>query len=759
MRWARDGDRPCCFIGDLLVNGAGKLVVTRAVVLGLAALAGCKDSPPSDSIASPRNSAAGVRDSNGLIPPDELTPIGAAAYAPRQANTLTFTKDIAPTVFENCAICHRPGEAAPFTLLSYEDVKKRAKQIATVVASRFMPPWQPEPGYNEFAGQRGLTSDQIGVIRQWVEEGAIKGDPADLPAVPEWTEGWQLGEPDLIVDPPEPYILPAGGPEVFRNLVIPDVVSSVRYVQAFEFRPGNAKIVHHAEFRVDETPWSLRFDEEDPEPGFGGMHTEGATFPDGHLPGWAPGRTPSMGSEGMAWRLRRGADLLLNLHLLPSGKPEPVQPKLGLFFADEPPTQLPLIIRLGSLSMDIPAGEKEYLIQDSYVLPVDVDVLSVFPHAHYLGKDMKGFATLPDGTKKWLLRIRDWDFNWQDEYRYVEPIFLPKGTILGMQFTYDNSADNVRNPNQPPERVVFGPNSSDEMGDFWVQAMTRSREDLAVLRNDYEHYDAQRTIALYEAINVSSYWGHSILAQHYVKVGRIDEAITHFKESIRLKPGHAITHNNLAMALYKKGEVDEAIGHLQRAVEIDPLSAEAQANLAHMLESQGELDEAIRHFREAVRISADSSGAHYYLGRALERTGRVETALEHFREAVRLEPDWILALNSTAWLLATHPGPGVRDPDEAIRLARHASELTRDQHPVILETLAAAYAAAGQFDRAVSTSERALGFISGPEADELTASIRDGLALYRESLPRRFTRAETPGSRELDRAGRSSHGS
>ena len=183
----------------------------------------------------------------------------------------------------------------------------------------------------------------------------------------------------------------------------------------------------------------------------------------------------------MAWRLESGSDLVLEMHMMPTGKPERVQASVGLFFTDRPPSRRPFIVRLGSQSIDIPAGESEHLVTDSFVLPVDVDVLAVQPHAHHLAKQVQGYARLPDGTMKWLVYIKDWDFRWQDVYRMREPLPLPKGTTLEMRYTYDNSAANVRNPHQPPRRVTFGQTTSSEMGNLWIQIVTRDGADLAAL--------------------------------------------------------------------------------------------------------------------------------------------------------------------------------------------------------------------------------------------------------------------------------------
>ena len=596
---------------------------------------GCKEPDPPDTRRSP---------------PVSMSEGKPQAYVPRPAGQLSFNKHIAPLVFHNCATCHRPGGAGPFDLLSYSDVRRHGKTIVSVTQSRYMPPWQPEPGYGEFIGERRLSVDQIGMLEQWVAEGAAEGDPADLPGVPQWPDGWFLGEPDLVVTMPRPYTLAAEGPDVFRMFVIPVPLKSKRYVRALELRPRNPRVVHHAVGLVDPTSRSRHLDDEDPRPGFEGMRsTEFARPPDGHFLGWTPGKVPMESTEGMSWRLQKGADLVWELHMLSSGKPERIQPSVGLYFSDEAPTKTPFILGLGSRTIDIPAGEKDYWIEDSYVLPVAVQVLGVYPHAHYLGKQMRAFARLPDGTRRWLISIQDWDFNWQDEYLYREPIFLPRGTRLSMRYSYDNSADNIRNPNHPPRRVLYGPNSSDEMGDLWVQVLTQSKADLLTLQREYARKEIDRTIAGYQhslRIRPDDVQTHDQLGQALHEQGRIDAAIRHYRQALHLQPSYAATHNHLANALLEQGNSDQAIQHYFRVLEIKPDFLEAHYNLGGALLAQGHTKEAIAAFQQALQIEPEFAKAHNNLGIAFAQQGDVARALAHFERAVAIQPDYAEAHNN-----------------------------------------------------------------------------------------------------------------
>ena len=609
---------------------------------------------------------AALVSSGPASPPEARERRGSAA--------LTFTKDVAPIVFQHCSACHRPGGSAPFSLLSYADVRKRARKIAAVTESRFMPPWLPEPGYGEFVGERRLSADQIAIIRQWVEEGAARGDPSDLPPVPKQTGGWQLGRPELVIQMPEPYTLPAKGTDVFRNFVVPIPVRAPRYVRTMELRPGNPKIVHHAVMMIDRTPSSQRLAEQDPEPGFGGMDVSSeAHVPGGHLLGWTPGKMPFGGAPGVAWRLEEGTDLVLQLHLLPSGRPEVIQSTVGFFFTDEAPTRFPFMLRLGSKTIDIPAGKKDYVIEDRYELPVDVEVLGVYPHAHYLGKDMQGFATLPDGSKQRLIHIEDWDFKWQDEYRYTKPIRLPKGTTLTMRFTYDNSADNVRNPHHPPTRVVYGPQSSDEMGDLWIQVLPLDSDDLAILTRDFGRKDLKDRIAGYRhslRMKPQDARTQNNLGMALESRGQLERAIRHYRRAIEIEMDYAAPHHNLGDVLAAQGKLDEAIGHYRRALEIRPGLVNAHTNLGIALQRQGERDEAIRHYRHALQIEPDYTQALHNLGMALAAQGKLDEAIHHYRRVLQAKPDYAATHNNLGNALLAQD-----KLDQAIEHYRHALEI------------------------------------------------------------------------------------
>ena len=380
----------------------------------------------------------------------------------------TFTKDVAPILFEKCVTCHRPGEVAPFSLLQYQDVKRRARLIAEVTEKRFMPPWQASPGHGDFRGERRLSEEQIATLREWAKAGAPEGDAKDLPATPKFAEGWALGEPDLVVKMTEPYTLAAEGKDVFRVFVIPLNLEEDKYVRAVEFRPGNRRIVHHALFFLDNTGRARELDAADPGTGYSRMGGPGFT-PTGGLGGWAPGFTAKFLPDEVGRPVRKGADLVVQVHFHPSGKPEVEQSTVGLYFTKKPPQKV--LIPFPSAArraIDIPPGEKKFevrtsLVLDPRIVPKGVTLAGLTPHAHLLCKEVKVDATLPSGETKSLIWIKDYDWDWQDEYFYKTPMQLPAGTKIDMYYRYDNSPENPKNPSNPPKRVRWGEQTTDEM--------------------------------------------------------------------------------------------------------------------------------------------------------------------------------------------------------------------------------------------------------------------------------------------------------
>jgi Flp pilus assembly protein TadD len=573
--------------------------------------------------------------------------LGAGAAAHRLAGTtepqVTFTHDVAPILFHSCAPCHRPGEAAPFSLLSYNDAKTHAHQIVVVTERRIMPPWLPEPDDPKFADDLRLSSDQIAVLKAWVEHGAAEGDPSAVPPRPQFVEGWQLGKPDVIVRATRPFALPAGGSDTYWNFVFRSPVDRSRWLKAVEIRPGDKRLVHHANVLVDRGQ-TARLQEKQPGTGFAGMELtiESETFdPDSHFLFWKPGSAPYVEPDGMAIGLDAKTDLILNMHLQPSGRAEAVQPTLGLYFTDKPATLHPVLLQMENDRMlDIPPGAKDFLVSDDFTLPVDVDLLAIYPHAHYLGKDLQAIATLPDGTKQTLIHIAHWDLNWQAVYRYVSPMTLGKGTTISMHFAYDNSADNIRNPNHPPQRVVAGNRASDEMAHLWLQVLPKTPPDggadpRALIQEAMARHNLQKNSDDFEA--------HYNLAALLQVRGQLAESAAHFAEAVRIRPEDATANNALGAALLASGRTADAIRYLTAALKTRPDYFDAHYNLGNALASQGNFSDALLQFRAAVRLNPQDADAEANLGSAFAETGNIAEARVHYERALKLNPHHELA--------------------------------------------------------------------------------------------------------------------
>ena len=419
-----------------------------------------------------------------------LTLAALVGWAAPPQQRVTFSETIAPIVYQNCVTCHRPGEAAPFSLISYDDVRKRGALVAAVTKSRYMPPWHAAHGYGEFKEERRLTDDQIAAIAQWVANGMPEGDPQKMPKLPTFTEGWHLGKPDLILEMPTAFEVPSSGPDIYRNFVVPTNLTEDRWIRAIEFRPSARKAVHHVLFGYDVGGAVRKMDGVDGKPGYtttmGGNFTNSANS--ASLGGWAVGNNPELLPEEFALSLPKGSDIVLQMHFHPTGKTEAERSIVGIYFSSKAPARnligvdLPPLFGFGA-GINIPAGNSDYTIEDSLTLPVDVEAFGVFAHAHYIAKEMKASATLPDGSIQPLIWIQNWDFNWQDVYTFKNLVALPKGTRIDVRVTYDNSASNPRNPTNPPKTVLWGEQTTDEMASISIPMVTVRKEDERALQD------------------------------------------------------------------------------------------------------------------------------------------------------------------------------------------------------------------------------------------------------------------------------------
>ncbi len=398
---------------------------------------------------------------------------------------VTFSQDVAPIIFRRCTGCHRPGEAAPFSLMNYSDVSKHGKIIAAVTAARLMPPWKALPASYEYKDSRRLSDGELKTLQAWVKAGMPEGDSAKVPALPKFTSGWQLGVPDLILKMDKGFTVPADGADIYRYLRIPLNLPEDKWVRAIELRPSAPRVVHHVLYFANPAEEANKIEAEQ-----AGVKSSGMKFSAGMvgLGGIALGAQPHLLPDGLALRLPKGTDLMFQYHFHPIGKEQTEQPTVGLYFAKEAPqhtltgVQLPVVYGLFA-GLNIPPGEKDFRVKDSFVLPVDVQAVSVGAHAHYIAKTMKMTATLPDGAVKTLLDIGDWDFAWQDRYFFQDFVPLPKGTRLDSEVSWDNSEGNPKNPSRPAVQVRWGEQTKDEMGSVTLQVYPAVESELAILKS------------------------------------------------------------------------------------------------------------------------------------------------------------------------------------------------------------------------------------------------------------------------------------
>ncbi len=634
----------------------------------------------------------------------------------------TWSRDIAPILYGHCTACHHPDGAGPFSLLTYDDARRWGPQVLTVTQSRFMPPWLPEPGYGDFADVRRLSDHDRDLIQLWVGARMPEGDPPAAPAPPHYDNGWVMGKPDLILKFARAWTLPAGGTDVYRNFILPYPLAQTHYIRAMEIRPGAPQIVHHANITIDRSAAMRRQNAATWQNGIPGMDEyvdAGDTFdPDSHFLFWKPDTPALVEPEGMPWRLDPGNDLILNMHLKPSGKPETIDAEVGLYFTSAPPTKQPMLVALErDDQLDIPAGDANFVIEDSLTLPVDVEVLGVYPHAHYLGHDLKGWAILPSGEKKWLVWIRDWDIDRQSIYRYRGPILLPKGTVLHMRYSYDNSAANVHNPHSPPVRVRAGNRSEDEMGHLWLQllpvnAPAGGPDPRLLLEEAWMRNRVRKTpddsISLYN------------LAAALAGEGKYVEAVADFEHILRLSPNDERTLTALGVALDGEGEWQRAEQSFRAAIAADASACYARFDLASLELRHQEWKNAEADFRAQQVACPEDAETHADLGTTLADEGRNDESAQEFRRALALDGNNVAALIGLG-TIETEEGENseaVMQLAAAVRLAPSSS----DAHTA----LARAYAQAGNVTDALAELRTATHL--KPEDPELHSALAQVLA-------------------------------
>jgi mono/diheme cytochrome c family protein len=378
---------------------------------------------------------------------------------------VTFSKDVAPIFYKNCVQCHRAGEIAPFSLMTYKDARPWARSIREKVLTREMPPWHADPRYGEFANDRRLNQKDIETIVKWVDQGAKEGDPKDLPPLPKFEEGWNIGKPDLVIYMPQEYIVPASGVVEYKYFVVPTNFKQDMWVQAAEIRPGARSVVHHIIVFVQK-----------------GAERK-------LLVGYAPGEQPAIIPKGMGRKIPAGANLIFQVHYTPNGTETRDRSYVGLIFARETPQREVRTRPILNSKFVIPPGHPNYQVESSYTFTEDAHIVALMPHMHLRGKDFEYRITYPDGTSKVILSVPKYNFAWQSYYLLKEPLAAPKGSRIDCIAHFDNSEKNKYNPD-PTKEVRWGDQTWEEMMIGWMSYIL-DKEDVkpaaVVGQNQHQH--------------------------------------------------------------------------------------------------------------------------------------------------------------------------------------------------------------------------------------------------------------------------------
>lgn len=389
----------------------------------------------------------------------------AVRPAPAPQGGPTFTKEVSRIFQQHCQSCHSPGNVAPFSLVDYSSAKPHAALIKFMTQSKEMPPWKPSDGCGDFADKRSLTQGEIDTIAQWVDRGAPEGNRADLPEPLDFSSDWTLGQPDLVLENIEAYTPDEHG-DTYRCFTVPTTLPSTAYVRAVDTKPGDRETVHHVIAFIDSTGISKSLDDAEPGPGYTCFGDPGFSAT-GTLGGWAPGSPPLEMPDNVAFELPKGARVVLQVHYHPHHGEAPAadRTQFGVYLAQQPPKNIMRIVPIINTEFRIPAGDPNYRVDAEFPLltPFPLKLWLIAPHMHYLGRKMTVEMTLPGGAKQCLIDIQDWDFHWQGAYRYKAPVTIPAGSALRLTAYYDNSANNPRQPNDPPKPVGWGEATTDEM--------------------------------------------------------------------------------------------------------------------------------------------------------------------------------------------------------------------------------------------------------------------------------------------------------
>jgi hypothetical protein len=393
-----------------------------------------------------------------------LSPSSGAATS---AASVTFTKDVAPIIQKNCQVCHRPGEVAPMSFMNYKEVRPWARSIREKVVAREMPPWFADPKYGEFSNDCRLSQREIDTIVAWVEGGAKEGDPQDLPPNPKFTEGWQIGQPDVVLPMTVDFNVPAEGVIPYKYFAVPTNFTEDKYVQFAEIRSGDRAHVHHVIISVrypgsGPLPEAGELTPEARRPSAAGGQARSVEDSDGRLVGWAPGEAPLVLRPGQAKLIKKGSVLVFQVHYTTNGVAGTDRTSVGLIFSRVPVEKRVITAGAFARNLVIPPGHPHYQSTASFLFKEDSHLDSLHPHMHVRGKDFLYRLVYPDGTSKILLSVPRFDFNWQLTYFFKEPVAAPQGSRLEVVAHHDNSAKNKFNPD-PTQEVRWGDQTWEEM--------------------------------------------------------------------------------------------------------------------------------------------------------------------------------------------------------------------------------------------------------------------------------------------------------
>jgi hypothetical protein len=398
--------------------------------------------------------------------------VSVVAVAAPPSTSVTYYKDVAPVVQNRCQECHRPGEVAPMSFMTYDDIRPWAKAMKTAVLTKKMPPWSADPHYGKFSNDRSLSQAEIDTLVAWVDAGAPAGNPKDAPKPREYFLGWQIGKPDVVFELPTPIDVPASGVVDYTYVVIPTNFTEDKWVQFAEVRPDARSAVHHV-LAFLRPPGNSFMREAQPGVPYvprrpdaaGGQRGQGniqEQIPGEMLVGYAPGLPPAQTRPGEAKLIKAGSDIVLQLHYTPNGKAVTDRTKFGLIFAKEPPQKRVMSMMAINYFIKIPAGDPNYETHSRATLQQDVELVSLLPHMHLRGKDFTYKAVYPSGETQVLLSVPKYDFSWQIQYALDKELLLPKGTRIECTAHYDNSANNPANPD-PTKEVRWGDQTFEEM--------------------------------------------------------------------------------------------------------------------------------------------------------------------------------------------------------------------------------------------------------------------------------------------------------